>query len=147
MRSEKSAGAVIFYLHDKEPIFLMLKYPNYWGFVKGLIEPGEEEHETARREAKEEANLSKLKFVEGFKHIIKYFFKFKGEAISKEVVFFLAEVSREEAKKVKISHEHNDFQWLNFNSSIKIIKHKNEKEILEAADNFLEEYSKQKRLF
>lgn len=147
MRSERSAGAVIFYLHDEEPIYLMLKYPNYWGFVKGLIEQGEEELETVRREAKEEANLSKLKFIEGFKHVINYHFKFKGEAISKEVVFFLAEVSREEAKKVEISSEHNDFQWLNFNSAIRITRHKNEKELLEAADSFLEEYSKQKRLF
>ena len=147
MIGEKSAGAVIFYLKHNNPLFLMLKYTNYWGFVKGKVEKNEQELETVRREAKEEANISELKFLKGFRQAIRYFFKSGKDTINKEVIFFLAEVSEEEAKKVKISFEHEDFKWLSFDEASKIIRHKNEKALLIVSKEFIDDYLKQARLF
>lgn len=146
MIKETSAGALIFYLKDNQPVFLLLKYINYWGFVKGLIEKDEREIETVRREANEEANISRVRFLEGFRQVIRYFFKFDGKLISKEVIFLLGEVDKEQAEKVKVSFEHQGFKWLTFDDSMKLVKHKNEKELLLKANKFLNEYLKQNRL-
>ncbi len=146
MIKEKSVGAIIFCIENAKPIFLLLKYPNYWGFVKGKIEKNESAEETARREANEEANISKIKFLEGFRQVIRYFFKFDEKLISKEVIFLLGEIDKEQAEKVKISFEHQAFKWLAFDDAIKLVKHKNEKELLVKANEFLQEYLKQNRL-
>jgi 8-oxo-dGTP pyrophosphatase MutT (NUDIX family) len=165
MIRETSAGALIFYvrnmlisehpkipnkeffdLKDNQPLFLLLKYTNYWGFVKGMIEENERETETARREANEEANLSRIRFLEGFREVIRYFFKLDGKLISKEVIFLLGEVDEEQAEKVKVSFEHEGFKWLTFDDAMRLVKHKNERELLIKANEFLKSYLKQKRL-
>ena len=146
MIKKTSAGILLFYLKDNKPIFLLLKYSNYWGFVKGLIETGEREVDTIKREAMEEANISDITVLSGFRQVISYFFKFKGDTISKQVIFLLGNVNKEQAEKVKIYFEHQDFKWLGFDEAIKIVKHKNEKELLIKANEFIKEYSKQRRL-
>ncbi len=146
MIKETSAGVLIFYLENNKPIFLMLKYLNYWGFVKGLIEKGEGEIATVRREAKEEANISQIQILEGFKQLIKYSFRFKGEIISKKVTFFLGKVEKEEAGNVRISFEHQGFKWLSFDDALRIMKHKNERDLLTKANELLKDYLKQRRL-
>ncbi len=55
MKKERSAGIVLFLEKSEEILFLLLHYPTgHWDFVKGKIESGETEIETAVREAKEE---------------------------------------------------------------------------------------------
>lgn len=144
MKHEKSAGAVIFYI-DKEPVFLFLKYTRYWGFARGWIEAGESEEKAAIREVKEETSLN-VKLIPGFKYDQRWFFRFNGEIISKEALFFLAEVSKEEASKVKISDEHEDFAWKNYEDALKIMKIKQNKEMLKKAYEFIKEYRKQRKL-
>jgi 8-oxo-dGTP pyrophosphatase MutT (NUDIX family) len=146
MIKEKSVGALIFYIETKKPFFLLLKYPTYWGFVKGNIERDEDEEETARREAKEEANLSKLNFIKEFHENIHYFYRREGTTVSKEVIFLLAGIGKEEAGKVKISWEHEGFKFLEFDEALKMLKHKNEIAVLTKANDFLKEHLKQKRL-
>jgi len=145
MKNEKSAGAVIYY-SDSEPKFLLLKYPTYWGFAKGWIEQGESEEQAAIREIKEETTLE-VSFIHGFKHEQKWFFRMKGELINKEAVFFLARVSQEEAGKVKISDEHDDFKWAILEEAFKLMRIKSNREMLEKAHNFILKHEKQKRLF
>ncbi len=60
-----SAGVVVVRRQDEEWFFLMLRVYNYWDFPKGLVEPGEEPMEAARREAEEEAGLTDLSFAWG----------------------------------------------------------------------------------
>lgn len=146
MIEKTSAGALIFYMGGNKPMFLLLKYTNYWGFVKGLMEKGEDELQTIKREAMEEANISKIMFLEGFRQIIKYFFKAEGQTISKTVVFRLGEISKEQAEDIIISSEHEDFKFLDFDEAMKIMKHKNEKDLLTEAKICIKEYSKQDRL-
>ncbi len=149
MRHEKSAGAIIFYLEktsqSAEPVFLLLKYPTYWGFVKGLIENGESIEETIRREAKEEANLNNLKFWPGFRYMQEWFFKWQHELVKKQALFLLAEVSKEETKHAKVSEEHEALEWLSYNDAMQRLKIKNNREMLAKAYKFIKKKLKEGR--
>ena len=142
MRHDKSCGAIIFRLEEYKPMYLLLYGPSYWGFTKGLNEKNESEEETAIREAAEETGI-KIKLLQGFKETIKYIYRFNNELISKEAVFFIAEAK---SKEVKISKEHEDFKWADFEDAIKLMKHKNQKEMLKRANDFILHWIKQKRL-
>ncbi len=146
MRIERSAGVIIFYMKDSEPLFLLLEYPTYWGFVRGQIEKNETVKETIIREAKEEANISKLNILEGFKETQSWFYKLKRVLRRKFAVYFLAEITEEEAKKVRVSFEHKSFKFLKLQDALKIMRIKNEKRMLEKAAKFIQEYKKQKKL-
>jgi bis(5'-nucleosidyl)-tetraphosphatase len=135
MPVEKSAGAVIFRKENSQIYYLLLHYElGHWGFPKGIIEKGEELTNTVKRETKEETGIENINFIPGFKEHIKYFFKLKGKTIFKIVTFFLAETKE---KKVKISWEHVGFKWLPYKEALEQLTHKNVKEILQKANNFL----------
>lgn len=135
MPLHKSAGAVIFRREGNEIHYLLLHYElGHWDFPKGTIEKGETLEETALREIKEETGLQDIKFIEGFKEWIKYFFKQKGKNVSKIVTYFLAETDR---KEVKISFEHTGYSWLPFEEAVEQLTFKNSKEILKKANEFL----------
>ena len=164
MLTEKSAGAVIFTQHyfpekllkqkqhtknsagfrkEKNKIFyLVLHYPlssrisdkDYWGFAKGRIEKGEELKEAAEREIFEETGLKNIKFISGFKEVVKYSFKRENKIISKTVVLFLAETK---FKEVKISSEHIGFKWLLYKEALSQLTFINDKEALKKANDYL----------
>ncbi len=140
MNFEKSAGAIIFRKNGDKIYYLLLCYPlsarskkDYWDLPKGHIEDGEKEIDTVRREVKEETGIEDLKFVEGFKEEIKYFFNFQHKIISKTVVFYLAET---ETKDVEISFEHIDYEWLLYEKAIKQLTFENAKQVLKRANEF-----------
>ena len=138
MPLEKSAGAVVFRRQGNKIYYLLLRYElGHWGFPKGHIEKGETIEDTARREIEEETGLKNIKFVEGFKEWIKYFFKLKGKNIFKIVTYFLAETK---IKKIKISFEHIGFKWLTYKEAMKQLTFRNSKEILKKANEFLLEH-------
>jgi len=122
-----------------------LTYPTYWGFAKGWIEEGESEEQTAKREISEEAGLN-VTFLPGFRQEQKWLFKFNNEWINKYAVFFLAKISKEEAGKVKISDEHEDFAWLEYSEAVKTCRVKANKMMLASALEFIKKYEGQKRL-
>jgi len=154
MSLEKSAGAVIFRksrsrtrgsLRGKEGdkiFYLLLHYAgvshrakrDYWDFPKGHIEKGEKIEDTVRREVREETGLTYIEFVPGFKEVIKYFFRLKGENIFKIVTFLLAETKE---KEVKISFEHIGAEWLPYEKAIERLTFKNAREILKKANEYL----------
>jgi len=141
MPVEKSAGAVILRREGNKIYYLLLHYPSnakapreYWDFPKGHIEKGEKIEETVEREVEEETGLKDIKFVEGFKEWIKYFFKHKGKNVFKIVTFLLAEAETEE---VKISPEHIGYKWLPYDEALIQLTFKNAKEILKKANDFL----------
>lgn len=144
---ERSAGVILFYIHEKEPCFLLLEYPTYWGFVRGKIEEGEKPEETIIREAKEEANISSLNFLEGFKETQSWFYKREGKLKRKFAAYYLAEITPEQAKQVRISFEHKSFKFLKLKDALEIMRIKNERAMLEKAAGFVKDYLKQKKLF
>ncbi len=143
---ETSAGAVIFYKGGGRIYYLLLNYGNgYWGFSKGHIEKNENEKRAAIREIFEETGLKDLKFINGFKEKIRYYFtrKTKGEIVTilKEVIFFLAETK---TKKVKISKEHLGFEWLEYKEALKRVTFENSKKVLKKAHSYLKIIEKRK---
>jgi len=138
---EKSAGAVVFRKEGNKIYYLLLHYPsgartprNYWDFPKGHIERGEKEIETVKREVKEETGLEDIKFIEGFKKWVKYFFRFQGKTVFKIVIFYLVETKN---KNVKISSEHIGYKWLPYEEALEQLLFKNAKEILKKANDYL----------
>ncbi len=117
MLEERSAGAVLYRKSPAGKMYLLLNYPSgHWDFVKGNIEKGEMLKETVIREIKEETGISDVSFVEGFEDKVEYHYQRDGQLVHKEVVFFLAETKTE---NITLSHEHNGYIWLDFNSALK----------------------------
>ena len=135
MREQKSAGIVLFRNDSDKNEFLLLNYPQgHWDFVKGKIERNETSHETALRETKEETGITNIEFVDGFEESVEYDFRFKKENIHKKVIFFLAKTNE---KNIKLSHEHNDYLWLEYNDALKKTTFENAKNVLTKANEFL----------
>ena len=103
------------------------------GFSSRQVEGEEEEKQTAQREIKEETGLD-VKLVEGFRKTTNWFYRWEGQDIFKEAVYFLAETTQ---KEVKISHEHVGYLWLEYEATMKTLTYVNTKEILKAAHKFL----------
>lgn len=153
MPREKSVGAIVF---RKEPFdtaqgkkykiyFLLLHYESgHWEFPKGHVEKNESEQQTLRREVREETGITDLKIVQGFRQMIKYFFKAnydlpkkqknKAPWIFKMVVFYLGETHR---KGIQLSHEHKGYKWLEIDEAIKKVTFKNSKNLLKQANDFI----------
>ncbi len=136
MKKERSAGIVLFLEKPEGNRFLLLNYPTgHWDFIKGKIELGETEHQTAVRETKEETGISDLEFIDEFKENINYNFQYEGELIYKEVVFFLAKTKTE---TVMVSHEHLGYTWLDYKNAIEKTTYQNAKDIISKANDLLQ---------
>jgi 8-oxo-dGTP pyrophosphatase MutT (NUDIX family) len=135
MKEERSAGVVIFLEKPDGIQYLLLNYPTgHWDFVKGKIEEGESNHQTAIREDREETGISDLEFIEGLEEKINYKFQFEGELIHKEVIFFLAKTK---TSKIIVSHEHLDYTWLDYDNAKKKITYQNAKNILSKVNKLI----------
>ena len=135
METEKSAGIVLIRNNSDKNEFLLLNYPQgHWDFVKGKIEKNEILHEAAIRETREETGITHIEFIDGFEESVEYDFRFKNEDIHKKVIFFLAKTNE---KKISLSHEHNDFVWLEYNDALKKTTFRNAKNVLSKTNEFL----------
>lgn len=151
MRFEKSAGAVVFRRRGKKIEYLLLCHPSaskvrphdIWDFPKGLVDLGEDDLKTAKREVEEETGLSDLEFLPGFKEKQELLFKWEGEWVKKKVVYFLAEAK---SGKVKLSFEHTDYVWLPLEQAQEKLTFKNSRGLLGKAERFLREGKVQQQL-
>ena len=131
---EKSCGAVVF-KNDMEVSYLLLRYgAGHWDFVKGNVEPNESERDTVIRELREETGIAEAVFFDGFRVRIEYFYRRQGETIRKEVVFFLVEAK---TNAVKLSFEHVDYAWLNYQQAAEKLTFKNAEDVLRKANAFV----------
>lgn len=128
MFDERSAGILLFREESGKKMFLLLHYPSgHWDFIKGRIEKNELPKQAALREAMEETGITDIEFAEGFDEKIQYDYQFNGKTVRKEVVFFLASTK---TKDVKISHEHLDYIWLEFDEALQKTTYQNAKNLL-----------------
>ena len=135
METEKSAGIVLIRNNSDKNEFLLLNYPQgHWDFVKGKIEKNETLHEAAIRETREETGITNIEFFDGFEESVEYDFRFKKEDIHKKVIFFLAKTNE---KNIKLSHEHNDYIWLEYDDALKKTTFENARNVLIKANEFL----------
>lgn len=109
-------------------------FKEFWGFSRGLIEEGEDEIETVKRELKEETGLVELTFIPGFRESIQFFFRWQGELIKKTAHYYLAGTKK---KRIKLSREHDDYAWLTFTEALNRLTHKNSKDLLKKAHEYL----------
>ncbi len=143
MRTEYSAGVVIFYKEKRTLLFLLLQYERqtkdspYWDLPKGHIEKGESRQETALRELKEETGLEGT-ILPGFQEEFTYYFKDPktDELVHKTVYFFIAQAF---SKNVQLSFEHSGYEWLTYRKAVNQLTYKNAKELLKKVYEFLKE--------
>ena len=134
MLNEKSCGAVV-YAKTPEIKYLLLQYEaGHWDFVKGNVEKGEAEKETAVRELGEETGIKDARFLEGFREKIGYFYKRQGSTVYKEVVFFLMESP---SPRVTLSYEHIGYAWLTYEGALEKLTFKNARDVLQKAHQYL----------
>ena len=132
---EKSCGAVVF-RKGREVEYLLLHYEaGHWDYVKGQVEPSETERDTVVRELKEETSIEDVRFVEGFREEISYFYRREGKTILKRVIFFLLEAKKSE---VRLSYEHIGYEWLTFQKAMERLTFSNARKVLTKAHDFLE---------
>ena len=135
MKKEVSSGIILFNEHGERK-FLLLNYPSgHWDFVKGKMENGEDTKTTALRETKEETGITDVDFYDGFEEEIEYYFRIDGEEIHKKVIFFLGKTGTTD---IKLSYEHLNFIWLDFDHALKKITYDNAKNLLKKSRDFLD---------
>ena len=112
----RSAGAVVFRRSEQGVRLLVLRAFGHWDFPKGLVEDGESELITARREVWEETGLDDIKFAfgEDFRETLPY----AGGKIAR---YYLAETAVE-AIKLPVSPElgrpeHDEWRWVSLDEA------------------------------
>lgn len=136
-KNKFSSGAILFRKENEQIYYLLLKHTlkeEYWAFPKGEIEKKESEVEAAKRETEEETGISKITIIPKFKEYLEWFYRMNNELIHKRTVFFLAETNQ---KEIKISKEHEEAQWLIYEEAMQKLTHKNHKELLKKANEFV----------
>ena len=129
--------AYVFNRKSKEIRFLLLKraktkiYEHLWQGVAGKIEVGETSWEAAIRELKEETGFEPVRmFVAD--HVSK-FYEAHGDWVNMVPVFGI-EVEDEE---VKLSDEHCEFKWVDFNTAHQTLIWSGQKDGIAAIFNML----------
>jgi bis(5'-nucleosidyl)-tetraphosphatase len=135
MKRINSSACVLFRRENSDIKYLLLHYRyGHWGFPKGIIEKGENEKDTLKREIKEETGISKIKFIDGFNQKISYFLRVDGFLTFKRAYFFLVETDE---KDVKLSFEHIGYEWLSYKDAYTRLSYRNTRRVLRKANNFL----------
>jgi 8-oxo-dGTP pyrophosphatase MutT (NUDIX family) len=135
---EVSAGGIVFRRTPRGAEYLLLKYgAGHWDFPKGHVEEGETPLMASKREIFEETGIppDAQDYIVGFKQRVHYHYRRGSQMVTKEVHFFLVEVTD---LPVKISHEHLDHAWCSTPEALQKLTFKTAKDLLAKADRFLQ---------
>ncbi len=112
----RAAGAVVFRRTERGIRLLVLRAFKNWDFPKGIVEAGENQLDTARREVEEETGLGELDFPFGEEHqeTLPY-------ASNKVARYYLAETT-EHAIELPVSPdlgrpEHHEYRWVTYDEA------------------------------
>jgi 8-oxo-dGTP pyrophosphatase MutT (NUDIX family) len=117
---KRSAGVVVTRRIDGERRYLLLRCYNYWDFPKGEIEQGEDPLQAARRESKEETDLTDLRFLWG-----EVYTETPVYAKGKVARYYLAESPAGEVS-LPVSPElgtpeHHEFRWVSYEDARSLV--------------------------
>jgi 8-oxo-dGTP pyrophosphatase MutT (NUDIX family) len=135
MKQLYSAGVIVFRVRaDGQREYLILHYPHgHWDLAKGKMEAGETKHQAAERELFEETGLH-AHIISGFEEQLSYIFRHEKMLTRKTVYFYVGQAKTED---VRLSIEHIGYEWLPFSDAIQQLTFANAKQVLHAADKFL----------
>jgi 8-oxo-dGTP pyrophosphatase MutT (NUDIX family) len=112
-----SAGVVLVRRAPEGWRFLLLRAYRNWDFPKGLVEPGEEPREAARREVHEETLIEDLRFAWGDAYL-----DTGPYSRNKIARYYLAETSTEGVTlpvRPELGRpEHHEARWVNFEEAL-----------------------------
>ena len=119
---KRVAGGVVFRIRDRHVQVLLIKraaddhWPNHWEFPRGGVEPGEDFMAGLKREVREEAGLEvmPLFYLDTFIYAQKDGDRIIQLSIQENWVCKILNDSGE----VKLSKEHDNFQWIAFSSQV-----------------------------
>jgi 8-oxo-dGTP pyrophosphatase MutT (NUDIX family) len=142
MKYRKSLFIVTYAKTKKGIRYLILKRKLHWigwEFPKGGRRFYETKKRTTKRELKEETGLDAIK-IKKFNFSGKFDYDkeypdrkgFKGQTY----ILYSAEVKKPD-RKIKLSEEHSDYRWLNFEDAVKKIKWENQKNSLKIVNDSL----------
>lgn len=131
---ECSCGAIVYRIINNQIRFLLIKNKRSanWGFPKGHMERGENEHETAYREVLEETGI-RVSFLPDFRYKSEYSIQ---NRIEKKVIIFLA--TTEDTNTIIQKEEIEEYLWLEFDKAMNSLKFPNDKFLLKKANEYLE---------
>ena len=132
---DHSYGAVVYRLVDSVPQFLLVHHANggHWDIPKGHPDSGETPKATAIREVREETGYQ-VTLEEDFCESIEYVLP-RGE--SKQVQFYLGKIAGGPSGRADPG-EILDMVWLDLESAIQKLTYDNSREVLLAADRYLQ---------
>ena len=140
----RAAGIIIYRMvNDVKPEILLLQtaYNKEWAPPKGHVDPGESDLDTAFRETKEEAGISKcdISIHNDFKKELHYVIKKSVyvEDVNKQKtsVYFLGKVNGNQ--DVTLSEEHISYKWVTFEDAISTVKFENYATLYSSAQSYL----------
>ena len=132
VKKEKSCGAVLFRQGTPDRLYLILhSVKGHYTLCKGHVEGDETERNTARREIYEETGLTAC-FLDGFREVINYS---PRKGVSKDVVFFLAEL--DEGEPVPQPEEVEEIFFLPYDAALVRLTHQSDRATLKKAEDFL----------
>jgi|SRR3989338_5199497 len=146
MPVERSAGIIFFCNTARGRRYLVLRSSyhgkdrkiNFWDFPKGLLDKGESGIDAAKRESREEAGITKFKLIDGFKETVRYFVRHDWDKTKKATLKFAAMfLAQTKTARVKLSWEHDKFEWLPYPGARERITKPEMKKALEKAEKFL----------
>lgn len=109
----RSAGAVVFRRTERGARILVLRAYKNWDFPKGLVEPGEDQLATAKREVQEETGLAELDYPFGdeFRETAPY----AGRKVARYYLAETGEVEIELPVSPELGRpEHHEYRWVSF---------------------------------
>ena len=115
-----SAGVVVVRDTPEGPRYLLLRAYRHWDFPKGMVEPGEEPLNAARREVAEETGISELEFAwgEDYRETPPY-------ARGKVARYYLARTRQMEVQLIANPltgiREHMEYRWVDNNQAAALI--------------------------
>ena len=137
MNFEKSCGALVVRREEDQFYILMIRHKagGNRSFPKGHVEGDETEYETALREVMEETS-SRIAILSDFRATVSYS---PGPGVMKEVVYFLAFTTSADihAREGEIA----EVEWIPLEQAEKHLTHDNDKTVLRAAMERLQNIS------